>query len=983
VSGAGLQALFGAPEAHEDDPERAVRAGLSSLRATADLGAYALRIGVESGPAIVGPVHSAVGFHYRAIGAVGWAAAALQSAARAGSMLIGPATRATTEGIFELGTTEEVGLEGGGKPLVGAYVEGLKPRAPSRQPKFGGRGRLAGRAVELSSLTEALKETEGGSGSVVTLVGEPGLGKTRLVQECRKRFMAWVGARSGRLPLWLEGRCASYASTTPYGLYQHLLGSLAGVTPGQEEAVVGPALERALMAAMGNSELWPLLARIMNLPGGAATSGMDPYDLQRATFSALQAIVARLARAGPTVLALEDLHWADATSLRLTGEIAPLALKGPLLLLLTRRPRPDPGVSELEQGLEAALGAKFQRLELEPLSEEAERDLTANLVGTGATAPVIDAVRAGADGNPMFLEERLSSMLETGRLAHEDGEWRLAGGPSAEVPQVLERLVRSRVDCLSPGAQEVMRSASVLGVEFGQALLAKVCGFGEQLGSYVSEICKAGLLQELAGTPDAAYRFRHALIQEAIYRGLLRAERCRLHSRAGWVLESVSAGRLPEVGAVLGRHFAAAGELDRAVHHFEAAGDYASAVYANEEAISSFRSALALLGTQGRRKAAGSAINLYGKLDHVLWRRGRYDEIRDALEGALAACNGDGIQAAKILMRLGRNDLGFNRTEAAATAFDRVEKLLDEHVSDGDQDLTEVWLELMVEGRALLYVVRHDPERAFAVLTSARRVLDRGGPSVHRTFYLLMTLQRVISNRWRVDDEDLATLRLASAAAAEEADERELGWLALYTGWLLLWHDDLARAQEELERCLAIGERHGDLGLQAWSLTRLSTAALRRHDVEAVRALAPKAVAACVEYAHPELVVGAKACLAWLAWQEQRYDDVLSLVADVDKLYEALQGWAEPMSATAAFWGTLEFKWVFLWPVLAVHLKAGAVDGAVAAGRQMLDPSQQRLPGNLEILLASACRAWEQGDARTAGVKLRRALGLAHKLDYF
>ncbi|HXW80123.1 MAG TPA: AAA family ATPase, partial [Acidimicrobiales bacterium] len=351
VSGAGVQALFGAPEAHEDDPERAVRAALSSLRATADLGPPALRIGVETGPAIVGPVHSAVGFHYRAVGAVAWAAAALQSVARAGSALIGPVTRATTEGVFEWGTTEEVGLEKGGRPPVGAYVEGLKPRAPSGQQRFAGRSRLVGRAVELSSLTEALKDTEGGSGSVVTLVGEPGLGKTRLVQECRKRFMAWAGARSGRLPLWLEGRCASYASTTPYGLYQHVLGSLAGVTPGQEEGVVGPALKRALLAAMGNRELWPLLARMMNLPGGASTSGLGPYDLQRATFSALKAIVARLARAGPTVLALEDLHWADATSLRLTGEVAPLALQGPLLVLLTRRPHPDPGVSDLEQGL--------------------------------------------------------------------------------------------------------------------------------------------------------------------------------------------------------------------------------------------------------------------------------------------------------------------------------------------------------------------------------------------------------------------------------------------------------------------------------------------------------------------------------------------------------------------------------------------------------------------------------------------------------
>ena len=292
VSGGGLQALFGAPEAHEDDPERALRAAFRALSAqtgVVDESPSVLRIGVETGPAVVGHIGAGARFEYGAVGAVASTAAALQSLARPGSTLVGPATRAAVEDVFEWGPTEVVTLVTGAKPLVGSYLEGPKARAPSRQTRLGGRGPLVGRHSELSVLEAALRHTEGGRGSVVILVGEPGLGKTRLVQECRKRFIAWVGARSGRLPLWLEGRCASYASTTPYGLYQHLLASWVGVAPDQGEAVVGPALDRALTVLMGNKDLWPALARMMGLPGGAGLARMSPQELQRVTFGAMRA----------------------------------------------------------------------------------------------------------------------------------------------------------------------------------------------------------------------------------------------------------------------------------------------------------------------------------------------------------------------------------------------------------------------------------------------------------------------------------------------------------------------------------------------------------------------------------------------------------------------------------------------------------------------------------------------------------------------
>ena len=275
VSGRGLEAMFGAPEAHEDDPERALRAAFRALTATATAtaaaadGETALRIGVETGPAVVGPVGGGAKVEYGAFGNAVSVAAALQSSARPGSVLVGPATRAVTGHLFSWGAAEEVALSGHPRPLVASYLDAPRARVAERRPRLGGRATLVDRDAEMRVLDGALRAAVSGHGSVVLLTAEPGLGKTRLVQECRKRFIAWVGAGSGRLPLWLEGRCASYASADPYSLYRQLVASWIGVSPDQPEARLRPALETALAHLMGNTNLLPPLARMMGVARGA------------------------------------------------------------------------------------------------------------------------------------------------------------------------------------------------------------------------------------------------------------------------------------------------------------------------------------------------------------------------------------------------------------------------------------------------------------------------------------------------------------------------------------------------------------------------------------------------------------------------------------------------------------------------------------------------------------------------------------------
>src|SRR5947208_10200923 len=717
VSGGGLQAMFGAPEAHEDDPERAARAAFRALAAVAPINGGTLRIGVETGPAVLGPIGGGARVEYGAVGEVVGQAAALQALARPGSALVGPVTRAAVGHLFAWG--DEITGRGThlGPPMPRIAGHRLRPGGP-----------LVGRQVELAALGTALREAAWGHGSVVLVTGEPGLGKTRLMQECRKR-----AARGTR---WLEGSSASYASSTPYGLYQQLLANWAGVTPDQPAAVTGPALERAL-ASVRAGDLFPLLARMMGLPPGAALGRMGPGELQKQTFAAWRTLTARLVAAGPAVLVLEDLHWADPTSLRLTLDLARLAAGRHLLILATGRPEAVPVLD----GLDA------RRLTLEPLAGAAEEELARSLMGEGTSREVLDAVLASADGNPLFLEERLSSLLATEALVREEGAWRLSPSAGPQLPQALERMVRSRVDRLSPAARDAVRPASVLGTEFPLSLLAAVCGPGEPLGPALNELRARDLLHEVPGRGEPIYRFRHALIQEATYNGLLRAERRLLHGRAAWALEAAAEGRTDEVAAVLGRHFAAAGEPDRALRYYEIAGHHATASFANDEAISSFRSALAIVPDGDGE----GAVDLQAKLANVLWRTQRRGQAREAFQAGLRAVPADDtLRRAHLLIRLGRLEVSDSHYEAAWAAYDAAEELLGGDPEEMDAATVEEWLELMIDGRACQYSTEHQLEQALATLDAVRPVIERGSPARKHSYYMHLVMARVARNRFQV-----------------------------------------------------------------------------------------------------------------------------------------------------------------------------------------------------------------------------------------
>lgn len=1018
VSGSGMSVLFGAPQSYEDDPERALRSavrittaaarspdgdgpsGSSGSSGTSGV-ALSVRIGVETGPAVVGPVGSGDKTGYGAVGEVVGAAAALQSVARPGSVLVGPATRAATEGIFEWGPRQDVLLSPGSRALTGTYLVGPRPRSAAEAGRraLAAKAPLAGRGPELAVLTEAIRATvSSGRGQAVVVVAEPGLGKTRLVNECRKYFMGWVGAGSGRLPLWLEGRCASYASSTPYGAYQQLLCRFIGAQLEAGEAAVRPALETAVRAVLGkDDEVVPVLARMMGLPagpGGARLARMGPAELQHEMFSAMRSVLRRLMERGPTVLALEDLHWCDPTSLRLSAELAKLASTGPLLVLLTRRPEPDPGVGELETELAASSARPLQVVELVPIQKPDERALARSLLGGEVSDEVVEMVCEGVDGNPLFLEERLASLLDSEAFQRDGAGWRLGGGDAVPLPEALERLIRSRTDRLGPAAREAIVAAAVLGEEVDGSALGAVSELDDEFDDAVSELVTAGLLVEARHEPAPSYRFRHALIQDAIYHGLLRSQRRQLHARAAWHLEASAANPMEELAAVLGRHFAAAGEGDRAIHYLELAGDHAAGIFANDEAIGLYRQVLSVIDGDG--KAVGTAERVLGHLQitravavcekfaALLMLVDRFGEARAlALDGLARTAVDDPLRAARLQHLLANIEWQDLRGDAGRDALDAAENLIGPCELDDDQERVDLWLGVQIV-RCWFALRDNEIERVGSVLERVRPLfLARGRPVDLANFYQLLACQHIKERRYRVDAELVREHRLAVEAA--EAVEGTTWYLGanpetarfstmMNLGVALTWYGDLDEARRVHRQVLAMVERVGTPNGRSMALTELAITAWRQGDVELVRELAPQARAAAA--AGPRtghnwhyVAAAAAALEAWVALRDRRSEQVIALGT------EALERWKSELKS-------YPLRCLALFPLASAYLDLGQTEKAVVAASQTLEPPQARLPDELEAAVQAACDAWDHVGPEQASGLLADAVKLARDLGY-
>jgi len=641
LAGDGVLALFGAPLAHEDDEERALR---TSLRIVEELGEYAadveqawgligfgVRLGVSSGAVVLGQVGGGARIEYAAFGDAVNTAARLQTAAEPGEILVAHATRRRAEEAFEWGEERSLELKGKSDAVHASAVVRAR-EAASRPRLLREEARFVGRELELRGGLEAVQQVMRGAGGIVFVTGEPGIGKSRLLAELRRIFEDSSG--EGGRAVWLEGRCASYGESIPYWPFRDLLRNWLGVSSDESELRVRISLRRRLDELFGDRvlEIYPYVGSILGLalePEAAARLGeLSPEALQYRTFEVVGALLERLARDRPVAVALEDLHWADPTSVQLAERLLPLVEQAAVLLVATARPERDHPFWSVKESAARAFPHRMRELALEPLSGDADRELLAALVGDRTLPRELETrVLGAAEGNPFFLEELVGSLADAGALVRDNGSWRFEHDVEVEVPPTVERVILARIDRLAPPTHELLVSASVLGRHFSLPLLEGVSGDGDALRGGLSELQRLDLVREARRWPQPEYQFKHALIQETVYRTVLTPRRTSLHRKAAEWLEEQYAGNQDEVYGLLAHHWLAAEDEDKAIAYLTRAGDKARQEYALDESIRHYRALLPLLEDRGERQESALVLFKLALALHTAMRFGEANEI--------------------------------------------------------------------------------------------------------------------------------------------------------------------------------------------------------------------------------------------------------------------------------------------------------------------------------------------------------------------
>jgi len=639
LAGDGVLAFFGAPTTREDDAERAV---LCALRIVAEMEEYArevrrgwgaegfgVRVGAATGAVVVGEVGAGSRVEFAAFGDTVNVAARLQSAAEPGSVLVDEATHRAVERLFEWGEARELDVKGKSEPVAAWPVAGVAAAGRTQRGLPGVETRLVGRSRELGQGREALEALRAGRGGVLVVAGDAGIGKTRLLNELRE-----LAEREGSS--WLEGRCVSYGESLPYWPFRDLLrGEWIGAAPEEPELRVRVGLRRRLDQLFGDRahELYPYLGGLLEVAleheAEARTSQLSPEALQWRTFEVVGQLFARLAESAPLVLALEDLHWADSTSVLLLEQLLSLAEEAPVLLVLSLRPERDHPSWSLREHAGREFPHLLREIDLGPLGD-ADGELLAALVAPATLPAELERrVLEAADGNPFFLEELVRSLADVGALVRTDDGWRFDHAVEVEVPPTVEKAILARLDRLSAPARDLATAASALGRTFLLQLLEGV--LGDVSADSLHELQRLGLLRQSRRWPQPEYRFRHALIQETAYRTLLSEQRMRLHRRAAEWLEDRYAERDAEVLGLLAYHWLRAEDESKAAGYLLRAGDKARLEYALDEAIEHYRDLLPLLERRGERQEI--ALVLF-KLALALHTSLRFAEANEAYQRA-------------------------------------------------------------------------------------------------------------------------------------------------------------------------------------------------------------------------------------------------------------------------------------------------------------------------------------------------------------
>jgi adenylate cyclase len=657
LTGDGLMAIFGAPVAHENDAELAVRAALDMQKAAAafepiartQLGApVRIRIGIHSGPAIAGILGTQQQAAYTVIGETVNLASRLEAEARAGHVLVSTRVYQQTRALFNYQSVGLAHLKGLDEPVAVHEVVGDRSQPLPTRGVVGVATTILGRDAELEGLRNLLAAfVQDKRGRLVVVQGEAGLGKSRLVNES-------VSALDTDKLFLYQGRGLPYAQGIGYGVFRSLLQDAVRAQRDvrQWDADVSPSLRPFLRRILGTR---------LTADAQAALPSLEPERVKQLTALALREWLTGEARRRPVIVVLEDFHWADDVSRDLWKLLVNLTEEMPILLIVISRPQtqsvfPLDGPASPEP-LAAPLSLS---LNLEPLSAEDSRALLGHLVDLESLPEeLVEIMLTRAEGNPLYIEEFVRMLIEKEILTLGEGRWHVTSTLAVaelDIPTSLRGLMMARVDRLPEGLQHLLRTAAVVGLQFSASLLEKVeqrMGTGDRVAPKLQRLVDLGVLVERPQAGEQVYAFRHLLTQETIYSSLMRSQRPAMHHTVAECIEELHAENLSEQADVLALHYDRARVRSKAMVYSLEAGDRARERFANTKAVEYYGRALQLsqhlADCQHERWRA--AVGLGEVQQHV----GEYEEAIACYQAALDEGADVAVtEKGRVMLRLGQ-----------------------------------------------------------------------------------------------------------------------------------------------------------------------------------------------------------------------------------------------------------------------------------------------------------------------------------------
>jgi class 3 adenylate cyclase/tetratricopeptide (TPR) repeat protein len=610
VLGDGIMALFGAPVAHEDHAVRACYAGLAMQTAMRRYGEEVrrshglemqMRVGLNSGEVVVRTIGNDLHMDYSAVGQTTHLAARMEQLATPGSIRLTAATLRLAEGLVQVNTLGRFPVRGLPEPvevfeLVGASAVRRRLQAAAVR----GLTRFVGRQQELVALRQALAQAGAGHGQIVAVVGEAGVGKSRLVYE-------FVHSRHTQGWSVLESAAVSYGKATPYFPVIDLLKRYSHIDDHDDTRTIWAKLTGQIMTldAALQDVIPALLALLDALPEDSPFRQLDAAQRRQRTLTALKRVLLRESQVQPLLLVCEDLHWIDTETQALLDSLVESLPTAQILLLVNYRP-------EYQHGWGSR--TYYTQLRLDPLPPmSADEFLNALLGDNPSLAPLKPLLITRTEGNPFFLEESVRTLVETGVLQGERGAYHLGQAlQTIQVPATVQAVLAARIDRLPPEEKGLLQTAAVIGHEVPLPLLQAIADMPEEvLYRSLAHLQATEFLYETRLFPECEYTFKHALTHEVAYGGLLQERRRALHARIVEALEALAGDRVAEQVELLAHH-ALRGEVwDKALTYCRQAGEKAMARSAYREAVESFEQAIgALSHLPETRDTRAQAIDL-------------------------------------------------------------------------------------------------------------------------------------------------------------------------------------------------------------------------------------------------------------------------------------------------------------------------------------------------------------------------------------